>query len=602
MTSFTGKGTLPMEEKQAFPFSEDDVRWLYRLLNHAGYATVVHCQNGKVVVDRRLVYAEQELVEWAAAHNGRGNLYVGRNPRQAGRDDSVSAVSSFSFDLDPERPVGAVASDGGRAAALRVSRTLMGICPGGALVDSGNGYQIIYSWAPKENVNVEEFGRKSKAFLEQTERLLVGVLAGVKLDRIHDPERLIRLPGTVNVKGGRLARFVAPPVATGQGESVFARIVAQSIVPLQREATERIARPLTDEIQSAARALGQLKLSRADDYQNWLNVGMSLRSLGDCGLQLWEEWSRKSPRFQEGVCAEKWGTFEPGEPGEDITLGSLIAWAREDAAGSPKQGQQGFSAAGSGNSAFSFSTGELLSYAKDVSWLVPGLIPVQGAIIVGGQEGVGKSWLALDLAVSASRGLPWLGALPTRASRVLYLDEESSPQLLKRRLSRLLKGQEAPGAEALEFRVGAGVNFSDPLWLDSFAESLRRKPVDLVIVDSLVRSHRGEENSSTELAKIFGAVKRLISDHGISMLFLDHESKAAMGLAADGESKREPSTRDLRGSNEKGAFCDSILLAKRVGPQLALHHVKSRWSEAAEPFMVRVFDTPEGATLVRKEG
>lgn len=584
------------------PFLEDDVRRLYRFLNHAGYATVAHCQvpGQKFPLDRRLVYAEQELVEWAATYNGKGNCYVGRNPRSGQSADSVVCLTSFSFDLDPERAVGAPASDAGRTQCLGVAKKLCAMLPGGGLVDSGNGYQVVYSWAPKEGINVEEFGRKSKVFLEQTERFL-GEARGVKLDRIHDPERLIRLPGTVNVKGGRLSSFVTPPVVSGAGELVFARIVAQVVDRPQRETAERPDRPLTDEIQAAARALGQIKQSRCDTYQDWLNVGMSLRSLGDCGLQLWEEWSKKSERWQEGVCSEKWATFEPGVPGEGVTLGSLIAWAREDGAGGPQSNERRADpAASGGGSSFSFSTGELLNYAKDVTWLVPGLIPQQGAVIIGGQEGVGKSWLALDLATATSRGLPWLGALPTRKCRVLYLDEESSPQLLKRRLSRLLKGQEAPGADDLVFRVGGGVNFSDPTWIEGFTASLRAKPVDLIIVDSLVRSHRGEENSSTELAKVFGAVKRLISEHGVSVLFLDHESKHAMGPADDGQGKREPSTRDLRGSNEKGAFADSIVLAKRVGPQLALHHVKSRWTEATPPFTVSVYDTPEGATLVRR--
>ena len=49
----------------------------------------------------------------------------------------------------------------------------------------------------------------------------------------------------------------------------------------------------------------------ADDYDDWIRVGMALQSkLGDAGLAVWEKWSRKSDKFQEGDCARrKWRGF-----------------------------------------------------------------------------------------------------------------------------------------------------------------------------------------------------------------------------------------------------------------------------------------------------
>ena len=48
----------------------------------------------------------------------------------------------------------------------------------------------------------------------------------------------------------------------------------------------------------------------ADDYDDWIKVGMALQfKLGDDGLAVWEKWSRKSDKFKEGECDKKWRGF-----------------------------------------------------------------------------------------------------------------------------------------------------------------------------------------------------------------------------------------------------------------------------------------------------
>ena len=54
---------------------------------------------------------------------------------------------------------------------------------------------------------------------------------------------------------------------------------------------------------------------------------MSLRELGDQGLELWIEWSKSCPKYRPGACAEKWATFRVGG---GRTIKSLFYWAKKN--------------------------------------------------------------------------------------------------------------------------------------------------------------------------------------------------------------------------------------------------------------------------------
>lgn len=78
-----------------------------------------------------------------------------------------------------------------------------------------------------------------------------------------------------------------------------------------------------------------LDSSRADNYDTWLHIGMAIHRVfggNQSGLDLWDDWSRKSEKYVEGETASKWSTFKPD--GENrIGLGRIIEWAKEDSKG-----------------------------------------------------------------------------------------------------------------------------------------------------------------------------------------------------------------------------------------------------------------------------
>jgi phage/plasmid-associated DNA primase len=87
-------------------------------------------------------------------------------------------------------------------------------------------------------------------------------------------------------------------------------------------------------IEQATEYLNHLSIDRCNDYEEWLAVGMSLHQVAEELLAAWVAWSSKSNSFQQGICEEKWSSFErmPGGPNppEGRGMNTLRAMAKED--------------------------------------------------------------------------------------------------------------------------------------------------------------------------------------------------------------------------------------------------------------------------------
>lgn len=232
---------------------------------------------------------------------------------------------------------------------------------------------------------------------------------------------------------------------------------------------------------------------------------------------------------------------------------------------------------------------------KGIDWLVEHLIPMDSASILGGYAGQGKSWMLMDLALAVSRGLRWLGRFPTRQGRVLYVDEESGIKLLRRRLGKLINGRGLDSTrDGIEFAVQKGLCLADKQSLDLLRATIDRTEPIVVIIDSLIRVHGGEENSATDTAKIFAQVKRIIRDFGCSVLFADHHKKPGIGSVSQ--------DLLLRGTSEKVAFVDTLLSIARKNDVLVVEHSKSRFEQPVPPFVIEIEDITPEKTVIQAVG
>ena len=87
-------------------------------------------------------------------------------------------------------------------------------------------------------------------------------------------------------------------------------------------------------IAEALTYLQHIDLARADDYHQWVTIGMALHQIDNDLLEIWTEWSEESDAYQEGCCDVKWQSFErlPGghSPEGGRGLHTLRAIAKED--------------------------------------------------------------------------------------------------------------------------------------------------------------------------------------------------------------------------------------------------------------------------------
>ena len=74
---------------------------------------------------------------------------------------------------------------------------------------------------------------------------------------------------------------------------------------------------------------------RAEDFHDWLRVGLALHTIDDSLLTVWDEFSKRSKKYKKNECAKMWNTMKnKSSTGNVLTIRSLAYWAKMD---DPKQ-------------------------------------------------------------------------------------------------------------------------------------------------------------------------------------------------------------------------------------------------------------------------
>jgi hypothetical protein len=191
--------------------------------------------------------------------------------------------------------------------------------------------------------------------------------------------------------------------------------------------------------------------------------------------------------------------------------------------------------------------------------LVEGLLGRGTVNLLSGDPGIGKSFVALRLAIGVALGTEFAGQM-CRQSKVLILDRENPLALVQKRLS-LMAGGDIPGLKIW----GGWLKDPPSLIGDSrLLQMARGEGPLLFIFDSFVRFHQADENSASEMRGVMAAVRSL-ADAGSTVLLLHHRPKSQEIL--------------YRGSSDILAGVDVAFSLEKDGDGLKLSGYKNRDSQ-----------------------
>lgn len=229
---------------------------------------------------------------------------------------------------------------------------------------------------------------------------------------------------------------------------------------------------------------------------------------------------------------------------------------------------------------------ELAIQTVETTWLIQSLWAHAAVGIIGGAPKCCKSWLGIDMAVSVASGTPCLGHFPVQKTgpTLVYLAEDSLP-VVRARIDALCVHRRLDIHSLNLFVITASSLrldlASDQKRLQATLATLRPR---LVLLDPLVRLHRLDENSASEISNLLGFVREMQRIHETAMVLVHHASKKHH--AQPGQA--------LRGSSDLHAFGDSNAYLARSGDRLMLT-LEHRAAKPPDPLELTLLSRPDGS-------
>lgn len=183
-----------------------------------------------------------------------------------------------------------------------------------------------------------------------------------------------------------------------------------------------------------------------------------------------------------------------------------------------------------------------------------------GALVSPG--GVGKSYWALEASMAVACSVPGgdlLGLRPEHTGPVVYLAAEDPEPVLVQRLHAIGRYLSTEAREAIAERLfiepimGSRLDLMNEKHLPRFIEY--SAGARLVVIDTLSRFHRLDENSNGDMASLVAVLEQVAVTTGASVLYLHHVSK---GLALAGQSDQQQAARGASALIDNARWCGFV--------------------------------------------
>lgn len=213
----------------------------------------------------------------------------------------------------------------------------------------------------------------------------------------------------------------------------------------------------------------------------------------------------------------------------------------------------------------------------DPVFLVDLIIQERGLAVIYGPPGAGKTFVALDLALSVATQRAWLGHRVVKSGQVIYITPEGLAGLKCRVQAWERKAQTDAPAFAY---VCEAPQFLNPGETEALVECVKtsehNQPV-LIVIDTLARHMvGGDENSSQAMGEFVANVDRLREAFGCAILIVHHTGKSASGNFKE------------RGSTALRGAADTMMLVTKKGEGIEILCDKQKDTEEFPAIHVRL--------------
>lgn len=171
------------------------------------------------------------------------------------------------------------------------------------------------------------------------------------------------------------------------------------------------------------------------------------------------------------------------------------------------------------------------------NFIIPGWLPCGYATLFAGHGGVGKSGIALTLAVCLAMGLPFFG-LDVGHKRVMYLSCEDREGVLHWRLSRIcaylgVKLEDLTGGLDVIDLVGHDTILFQPKPNGSaltgpyhqLAGRMKAEEIEVLMIDGISDTYDGNENARAEVKAYVNSILALVPPNDGAAILVGHVSK-----------------------------------------------------------------------------
>ena len=236
---------------------------------------------------------------------------------------------------------------------------------------------------------------------------------------------------------------------------------------------------------------------------------------------------------------------------------------------------------------------------REPDWIAADRLARGWLVLLGAKPGVGKTWIAEDLAIAVATGRPWLEHDVT-CGRVLVIDAENGDELALERLRQL--GGTVDGLGDRLHYVTETVAFPTDDDVARLRATLDQHKPDLVILDTLASAAPSAERDTESAAAFYSAVWHLIRDRGAALVILVHLRKSMQGAGKDDQLDAFRGAGHLVGAAHRAWTLEPVAVDK---PVFLLHDVKARRGRKLPTIRVEVADEPDSdpvRTSVKVDG